>query len=160
MTKTSPTRIPPVALLLPLFLGMIAFASVRPGADASTTNAFATQNTNKSATKSAKKSSTKIDCSKADDAALATQIKERHTKRSALKDEKEINVDVKAGVATLSGKVGSRSHKVYAVAEAKKVKCVKSVVNNLTATCKSCTQFCCDGVCQSTQCADEKKKPK
>lgn len=81
MTKTSPARISPLALMLPLFLGMIAFASMRPAVGGSTTSAFAAQNTNKNAaTKSTKKPATKVDCSMVDDAVLAAQIKERHSK--------------------------------------------------------------------------------
>lgn len=159
MTKTSPARISAIALLLPLFLGMIAFASMHSAAGGSTTSALAAQNTNKSAaTKSTKKPATKVDCSTADDAALAAQIKERHSKRAALKGEKDIKIDVKAGVATLSGSVASKSHRVFAVAEAKKVKCVKSVGNSLNIKCSGCTEYCCDGVCQDHECAPKKPK--
>lgn len=164
MTKTSPARIPPLALLLPLFLGMIAFASMHPAAAGSTSTALAAQNTNKSgATKSAKKPSTKVDCSKADDGALASQIKERLSNRPSLKNETKINVDVKAGVATLSGTVSSKSHRATAVAEAKKVKCVKSVVNKINPNpCPGClsNQYCCNGACQDQPCPMKTKKPK
>ncbi|MEK6407531.1 MAG: BON domain-containing protein [Acidobacteriota bacterium] len=158
MTKTSPARISATVLLLSLFLGMIAFASMHPVAGGSTTSAFAAQNTNKSgATMSAKKPSTKTDCSKADDAALAAQIKGRLSKRASLKD---IDVVVKAGVATLTGKVRYNSHRIAAAAEAKKVKCVKRVVNNV---CKAggCPplEFCCNGACQTQPCTPDTKKP-
>ena len=158
MTKTSPTRISPLALMLPLFLGMIAFASMRSPASSSTTSAFSGQNTNKNATTGTKSRSTKVDCSMVDDATLAAQIKGRYSKKSSLKNEKDIKIDVKDGVTTLSGNVGSKSHMNTAVAEAKKVKCVKSVINNLPPKCPGCTEFCCDGVCQSTQCAEKPKK--
>ena len=153
MTKTSLARISTTALLPSLFLGMIAFASMRSEAGGSTTSAFAAQNTNKSS--AAKKPSTKTDCSKADDAALASQIKERLDSRSSLKNEKDINVAVKAGVATLTGKVSSKSNRLAAGAEAKKVKCVKKVVNNVCKTCPPGEQ-CCHGVCQTQTCPEEK----
>ena len=160
MTKTSPARIYPLALMLPLFLGMIALASFGSTFGGSTLGAPARQNANKSAaTKDTTKPSTKVDCSMVDDAALAAQIKERHSRKASLKNEKDIKVDVKAGVATLSGSVGSKSHRATAVAEAKKVKCVKGVENNLTIKCSSCNEYCCDGVCQSTQCIEKPKKP-
>jgi osmotically-inducible protein OsmY len=146
--------------MLPLFFGMIAFASMRSSVSGSTTDAFAEQDTNKNAsTTGTKPRSTKVDCSMVDDAALAAQIKMRHSKKSSLKNEKDIKIDVKDGVATLSGSVSSRSHRNTAVAEAKKVKCVKSVINNINSKCPGCTEFCCDGVCQSTQCAEKPKKP-
>ena len=160
MTKTSRTRISSLALMLPLFLGMIAFASMRSAVNGSTTSAFAGQNTNKNATtKGTKPPSTKVDCSMVDDAALASQIKVRFSKKSSLKNEKDIKIDVKDGVATLSGRVGSKSHMNTAVAEAKKVKCVKSVINNLPPKCPGCDEYCCEGVCQSTPCAEKPKKP-
>lgn len=161
MTKTSPARISPLALLLPLFLGMIAFASVGIGAGASTPSAPAAQNANKNtATKTTKKPPTKVDCSTADDAALAAQIKDRLSKRASLKNEKNINVDVKAAVATLSGKVSSKSHRATAVAEAKRVKCVKRVVNKLNPCACAPDEYCCQGVCQTQPCPMNPKKPK
>lgn len=163
MTKTSPARISPLVLLLPMFLGMIAFASMRPGADSSTSSALAAQNTNTSGPKSAKKASTKVDCSKADDADLSAQIKKRLSKRPSLKNEKDINVDVKAGVATLSGSVRSKRHRATAVAEAKKVGCVTRVINDIIIKCAagcSGNQYCCGGACQDQPCGDKPKKPK
>lgn len=162
MTKTSPARFSPLALMLPLLLGMIAFASMRPGTGSSTTNVFAEQNRNTSAPKSAKKTSTKVDCSKADDAAMAAQIKERLSKQAILKNEKDIDVDVKASVVTLSGRVSSRSHRTAAVAEAKKVKCVKNIIDKLTDPNCNCApnEFCCNGVCQTQPCPMKPTKPK
>jgi osmotically-inducible protein OsmY len=162
MTKTSPARFSPLALILPLLLGMIAFASMRTGTRSSTTNVFAEQNRNTSTPKSAKKSSTKVDCSTADDAALTAQIKERLSKQAILKNEKDIDVDVKAGVVTLSGRVSSMSHRTAAVAEAKKVKCVKNVVHKLYNPNCYCAanEFCCQGVCQTQPCPMKPKTSK
>jgi len=162
MTRTSPLRISRQALMLPLFLGMIAFASMGSAFRGSTPAAPAAQNANKStATKGTKPPATKVDCSKVDDAALADQIKELFSKRPSLKNEKKISVDVKAGIATLSGTVSSKSHRATAAAEAKKVKCVKSVVNKINPNpCGGCDTYCCDGVCQDQPCPMKTKKPK
>jgi|GEM_PF-3148304 len=163
MIKTLPVRISPLALMLPVFLGMIAFASMRPVEGGTPPSAFAAQNANKSAaTKGTKAAPTKVDCSKADDAALADQIKERLSKLPSLKNEKDIKVDVKDRVATLSGKIGSKSHRATAAAEAKKVKCVKSVVNNINPSPCNCSanEYCCNGACQTQPCPMKPKKPK
>jgi len=163
MTKTSLVRICAMTLLLSVFLGTAAFALL-PLTGNGITSAFATQNTNKSgATKSTKKPPTKVDCSNADDAALAAEIRERLSKLALLKDEKGINVDVKARVATLTGTVQGKKHRLTAATEAKKVACIKKVVNWVCiAKCPDTDPYCCHGVCQNTACdsKDKSTKPK
>jgi hyperosmotically inducible protein len=67
-----------------------------------------------------------------DDASLTTAVKEKIGKTPSLKDS-EVNVAVKDGVVTLTGKVKTAGAKGVATNVAKSVKGVKKVDNQLAA---------------------------
>jgi osmotically-inducible protein OsmY len=84
-----------------------------------------------------------VDCSKVDDAALATSVKEKLANTPSLK-EFTLTVAAKEGVITLTGNVKKPTNKGLASAQSKRVACVRSVVNQITVEAKP---------------AAEKKKP-
>ena len=163
MTRTSRLGTQTMVLLVSMLVGTLAAVLMDERIGFSTTSASIAQNANKSGAPAAKKGATKpkADCSKADDAALADQIRERLSKNAALKDEKEIIVDVKARVATLTGTVKVKKHRVTAGAEAKKVACIKRVDILICGKCVS-PQVCCPrtGACQDPPCPTPRKKSK
>jgi osmotically-inducible protein OsmY len=95
-------------------------------------SAFAVQNQNKNAPAKKGKKAAAVDCSKVDDATITANVKEKLSQAPSLK-EATINVETKGGVVTLSGTVKNPGHKGVATRIAKRVDCVKSVNNQLTA---------------------------
>ncbi|MEW6126686.1 MAG: BON domain-containing protein [Acidobacteriota bacterium] len=79
-----------------------------------------------------KKASTKesVDCSKVDDAKIAADVKEKFANTKTLKDA-GIEVAVQGGKVTLTGKVQKGATKGLATRQAKRVSCVKDVVNEI-----------------------------
>jgi hypothetical protein len=71
-----------------------------------------------------------VDCSKMDDGALTTAVKDKLANAPSLKGQ-TIDVAVSGGAVTLTGKVKTASNKGTATRVAKAVKCVKSVTNKL-----------------------------
>jgi hypothetical protein len=70
------------------------------------------------------------DCSKADDATLATTVKDKLANTPSLK-EFAINVTAKDGVVTLTGSVKKPNNKGLATSQSKRVPCVKKVDNQI-----------------------------
>lgn len=75
--------------------------------------------------------SSDVDCSRVDDAAITSSVKERFSKSPALKDA-GIGVETKDGVVTLTGKVKSGGLKGVATRVTRRVDCVKKVDNRLS----------------------------
>lgn len=82
------------------------------------------------AKKPAKPKAPAVDCSKMDDGALTTAVKDKLASAPSLKGQ-TIDVAVSGGAVTLTGKVKTASNKGTATRVAKAVKCVKGVTNNL-----------------------------
>ena len=160
MTRTSRLGTLAMVLLVSMLVGTLAVVLMDGGTGFPTASASVAQNANKSTGYKKPETKPKTDCSKSDDAALAAQIRDRLSKHALLKDEKEINVDVKARVATLTGKAKVKSHRLTAAAEAKKVACIKNVVNFVCGKCSESDPFCCRGFCQSTPCEEKPKSTK
>ncbi|HLG17730.1 MAG TPA: BON domain-containing protein [Blastocatellia bacterium] len=72
-----------------------------------------------------------VDCSKVDDATITANVKEKLAKTASLKDF-TIEVVTTGGEVTLTGKVKTSSNKGTATRSAKKVACVKKVINQIT----------------------------
>lgn len=163
MTKNPRPRISAIALLSSLVVGIIAFAVIGERTIGSTASAFVPRNSNKSSGQTGdKKTAAKpkaVGCSKADDAALADQVRDRLSKNNTLRDEKEITVEVSGRVATLTGTVKVRSHKLTAATETKRVRCIKRVENLICSKCDG-NLICCHGECQPAPCLEGKKKSK
>ena len=156
MTRTSRLGTQTVVLLVSMLVGTLAAVLMDGRTGFSTASASIAQNANKSGGQTAAKNGAtkpKANCSKADDAALAAEIRERLSKSAVLKDEKEIIVDVKARVATLTGTVKVKKHRQTAAAEAKKVACIKRVDVLICGKCVA-PQVCCPrtGACQDPPC--------
>jgi osmotically-inducible protein OsmY len=88
------------------------------------------------------------DCSKTDDKTLVANVTTALSKRLSSKVMKDIKVDSKDRVVTLSGIVNFSGTKQLAGDLAKKVDCVKDVVNNIQVTkmqvsCGSGHECCC-----------------
>lgn len=99
------------------------------------------------ATQTATGTKTKPASPACDDATVAAQVKEALSKDRLL-DGQYINVEVKDRVVTLSGFVCNVSKKNRASADAKKVKWVKTVANNVQlgasiGACAGGTPCCC-----------------
>jgi hypothetical protein len=89
------------------------------------------QNSNAGAPKkTAKPKPPAVDCSKMDDGALTTAVKDKLANTPSLKGQ-TIDVAVSGGGATLTGKVKTAGNKGTATRVVKAVKCVKSVTNKL-----------------------------
>lgn len=163
MTRTSKLKTPAIVLLMTMLIGTLGAALMDGRTGFPTASASVAQNANKGGGQTAAKKTAakpKASCSKADDAALADAIRERLSKHAKLKDEKDIKVDVKARVATLSGSVKVKSHKTTAAAEGRKVACVTKVVDFVCTKCSESDPFCCRGVCQSGPCTEQPKSKK
>jgi osmotically-inducible protein OsmY len=94
---------------------------------------FATQNSNmkpakKSNSNAAAKKPPAVDCSKMTDDQITAAVKDKLAKTASLKDA-TIDVATSAGVVTLTGKVKTGGLKGIATIQAKRVACVKKVVN-------------------------------
>jgi osmotically-inducible protein OsmY len=97
-----------------------------------TGSAFATQNSNM---KPAKKPAA-VDCSKMTDDQITAAVKDKLSKTKSVKDA-TIDVATSAGVVTLTGKIKTGGLKGVATSQAKRVACVKKVVNNCEVEMKA-----------------------
>lgn len=87
-------------------------------------------------------------CSKLDDATLATQVTDYLAKTLSADVMGRLQITSKNRVVTLSGGVNFRPTRARAVALAKKVKCVRSVINKIIYAppfeeCSGGFQNCC-----------------
>jgi osmotically-inducible protein OsmY len=93
-------------------------------------------------------------CESLSDATLTANVKTELSKKVA-KVVKDLNVDSKNGVVTLTGGVSRPEVKQVVGDAAKQVQCVKEVVNNISPTGGQCgsgqKDCCCDGECDCVQ---------
>lgn len=93
-------------------------------------------------------------CATINDASLTANVKSVLSKKVS-KVVKNLNVDSKAGVVTLTGSVSLSDTKQSVGNTAKQVQCVKDVVNNISITAGLCPngfkECCCDGLCECIQ---------
>ena len=90
-------------------------------------------------------------CATLDDTTLTANVKSVLSKKVS-KVVKNLNVDSKTGVVTLTGSVTLPDTKQSVGSTAKQVQCVKDVVNNISITGGLCPsgykECCCDGFCE------------
>jgi len=93
-------------------------------------------------------------CATIDDATLTANVKSVLSKKVS-KVVKNLNVDSKTGVVTLTGSVTLPDTKQSVGNTAKEVQCVKNVVNNISITAGLCPsgykECCCFGFCDCVQ---------
>ena len=99
-------------------------------------SAFATQNSNKAPKKPAAAKPAPVDCSKMTDDQITAAVKDKLSKTKSVKDA-TIDVATSAGVVTLTGKIKTGGLKGVATTQAKRVACVKKVVNNCEVEMKA-----------------------
>ena len=153
MLNSSTRRGVAVAVFLIQFLVVAAMARMEAPAASNAVSSGAAVVQAKTA-KTKKPAAT--DCSKQDDATLASRVKAALNKNASLK-RLAITVEAKDGEVKVSGKGAKRGHVALATRTAKSVTCVKNVI--ITFFCAEGFKSCPNGECVCDECTCPQPKP-